>query len=338
LVADISINVVWHLDVPDYLGYMLSAWWLAAAGAMAFCVHAHARARPLLAAALALVPIVSALGAQPNVLVRSRHRDHLARVLAEQVLREAPKHAIVLAQSDLFGGSLFYLQEAERQRPDVVVLAFGLASSSWHWKHVYRLHPDLVQIPLQGPGGSVGRVQRLLAANPQRGLLVERLGLATALKLPACAGGLFLRAGTACSQPRSPDLAIPRLLARNLAQLGEGSPSAAGALASVACQLGESWWRLGYASGAHAALLSGVPKAMQVPGTVSAAQLDRATALQQDLPGWQRGAALGDPARNLFVAGAILDAAGLAQQSRRYLRAAADDGLPEAVTLLHSAR
>jgi hypothetical protein len=51
-------------------------------------------------------------------------------------------------------------------------------------------------------------------------------------------------------------------------------------------------------------------------------------------PGFINPAALGDPARNLFLAGAIVGSAGDRVAAQRYLHAAADAGLPEARALL----
>jgi len=55
------------------------------------------------------------------------------------------------------------------------------------------------------------------------------------------------------------------------------------------------------------------------------------------LPAWQRTAALGDPARNLFVAGAMLNVAGEPAAGAAYLRAAARAELPEALALTRRA-
>lgn len=337
LVAVISFNVNWKLEIPDYNGYVDAALWLAAAGAAAFCAHAFTLGRAPSAGVLAAVLVACSLAAPPAVPVRTRHRDHLARQLAERVLREAPAHAIVIADADHFAGSLFYLQEAERQRPDVVVLAYGLASSSWHWERLAHMHPDLVPVSLPGPGGKVGRVQRLLRANPARAVIVERFEIAQALGLRACAGGLYLRTGSACTPATTANPEPARFLAAALAELGEGSPDAAGAITGASYSLGESLWRAGYPRAALTVLLAGVPKAIQPHPTPALPDLDRVPALTAPLPSWQRGAALGDPGRNLFVAGALAAASGQSEAGAAYLRAAAETQLPEASALLRAA-
>jgi hypothetical protein len=330
LVSVISSNAVWDLDVPDYNGYTASAIWLLCAGAVAACAEIcatrFATAGGLLAAGMAL----SAMFSPPAVFARTRHRDRLARELAEQVLREAPPHAIVVSLSDGFAGSLFYVQEAEHQRPDAVVLAYGLARSSWHWERIYRMHPELTPIALKGPGGTPGRVRRFLDANPGRSVLIENASIAAELGLSACAGGLYLRAREGCEAGSSEPFDAPGLLSRNLQALGEGSPSAAGAIALTAFQLGESLWRIDRPDAAYATLLSGVPVRNRPGVTPSPEHLRRAAPLRRPLPPWRRGAALGDPARNLFLAALLCQAAGLEEAAAELGRAAAALGLPEA--------
>ncbi len=332
LVAQISFNVVWNLDVPDYDGYVASALWVLLAGATAYAGHGFAAGKKLAAGMLAAAVVVCSLVATPNAFARTRQRDHVARALAEEVLREAPPHAIVIAELDYLAGSLFYLQEAEHARPDVVVIAYGLASSSWHWERIFRMHPDLTAITLAGPGGKPGRVRRLLDANAQRPVLVERLALVSALHLQACWGGLYLRTGRVCETPKPIDDTLAKQLAHTLDELGSGSPGSAGALAQISFGLGETLWRIGDARAAYVAFLSGVPRSMRPAGLLPAPlQLRSVPALRAALPAFQRNAALGDPARNLFLAGMLLQAAGKTELARACGSAAADQGLPEAL-------
>ena len=338
LVGKVAFNVVWNLDVPDYNGYVAVALWACASGASAFVVHAHTLGRGRAAYALAAVLALASLAVAPSVIARTRHRDRVARVLAERALEEAPPRAIVIALADHLAGSLFYLQEAERRRPDVVVLAWGLASSSWHWQRIQKQHPDLAAFALRGGGGKPGRVRRFLTANAARPVRIETHAIAAQLGLPACAGGLYLRAGAACRQGAEFDMGVAALLADQLRTVGRGSPAADGAIAATSFQLGESLWRVGAPRAAYAVLLSGVPVAMQPRGVVARADLDRVPPLGHVWPAWRRGAALGEPARNLFVASALAYAAGREQEALALARAAADDGLPEALQLLHAQR
>jgi hypothetical protein len=94
-------------------------------------------------------------------------------------------------------------------------------------------------------------------------------------------------------------------------------------------------WRLGEPQSAHAVLLAGVPKPFWPVRTLSTG-FERAAALPPSAAGltYERRAALGDPGRNLFLAGAIESATGAREIAQEYLRAAAAAGLPEAMRLL----
>jgi len=333
LVAAFSSSSVWHLDIPDYNGYVATGLWLALAGVAAWCAEA-AQSRKLAAGVLALSVVGCALLAAPRVYERSRQHDHVARRLAERVLAAAPARAIVIAEADHLAGSLFYLQEAERARPDVVVLAYGLSSSSWHWEHIYRLHPELKAIALQGPGGKLGRVQRFLAAQSERPVLVERFDLVRELRLQACPGALYLRTGSACREPNAPDASLAAWFDRTLAQLGDGSPGAVGAIAQTSYATADSLLRMGYPRAGFSVLVAGVPLRLR-PASPRAVDLsERAAPFTWRVAGWRRSAALGDPARNLFLAGLLLLASNQPDAAIGYMQAAQRDGLPEAVELL----
>jgi len=191
---------------------------------------------------------------------------------------------------------------------------------------------------LRGPGGRAGRIRRWLDANPGREVLVEQLGIARELGLSACAGGMYLRTGDACAGEPRQDPSTAQLLRAQLAALGDGSPSAPGAIADISFGRGEALWRLGQPAAAHDMLLAGVPHTHWPAQRPNVARLERAAALSDSLPNWQRAAALGDPARNLFLAGAIVDAAGEGSLALGYLRVAAELGLPEARNLLARTR
>jgi hypothetical protein len=84
----ISFNAVWNLEIPDYNGYLGSAYWLAAAGASALFVRCVAHQQRLACAAILLCVGASILS-PPAPWERTRSADRLARTLAEQVLAEA---------------------------------------------------------------------------------------------------------------------------------------------------------------------------------------------------------------------------------------------------------
>lgn len=336
LLASIAANVVWHVDVPDYNGYLATPLWALSAGVIALGLRSY-RSRALQHGAIVLAfgCVVSAVATPPSPLERTRSGDRLARVLAARVLREAAPNAIVISETDAVTGALFYLQGAEQERPDVAVLAYGLASSSWHWEQLLRAHRDLRPIALHGAGGRAGRVRRLLDANPERPVSLERWDTGHQLGQSMCAGGLFLRAGVACAGERHQEPAIAEAIAVQLSKLGYGSPSVGGALAQTSYELGEGLWRVGEPQSAHAVLLAGVPKQYWPARTLSTG-FERAAAPPPTAAGvvYERGAALGDPGRNLFLAGAIVSATGEREIAREYLRAAAAAGLPEAKRLV----
>jgi hypothetical protein len=285
------------------------------------------------------VLLIASWSEPPWPLARTRHRDRLARALGEQVLREAPPHAIVITLTDAIAGALFYLQEAERKRPDIVVLAYGLAASSWHWSRIYQSHAELTEVALRGPGGKAGRVQRFLAAHHARPLVIESAQLAERIGVAACPGGLYLRAGPLCAPAERATAAnlegvAATLLATQLRELGDGSPSADEAIAQTAFTLGESLWRLDAPAAAYDALLAGVPREHQPALRVDPAALHAAQPLRGHMPRFRLGVALGDPARNLWLAAMLCKAAGQHAVAAELLRNAAALDLPEALAIV----
>jgi hypothetical protein len=328
----VSFNVGWHLDVPDYNGYLAVAYWLAAAGSAALFATSL-RARRFGACAAIVVCLGAGVVCSPALWMRTRHVDRVARTLTEQVLQEAPADAIVISSADYFAGSLFYLQEAESRRPDVAVLAYGLAGSSWHWRHLFAVHPELTPVDLQKRGPRAQRVRAFLAANPERPVLIERYDVGRELGLELCPGGVYLRAGTLCRAPR-PSGSASDLLAEQLQRVSDGSPSAAAGLAEIGEQLGAALWRLRQPEEAHAVLLATVPRNAWPHTLADPAQLQHAAMSGMAVPPWRRAEALGEPSRNIFLAGAIVFASGQTEVAGEYVRAAARLGLPEARELL----
>lgn len=329
----ISFNVGWNLQVPDYNGYLGIAYWMAAAGAAALFVRCVASKQRLWGAAI-VVCLGAGIFSPPAPWTRTRSADLLARALSEQVLSEAPPGAILLSAADYFAGTLFYLQEVERKRPDVVVLAYGLSGSSWHWRRIHALHPDLEPIDLNKRGPRLQRVREWLKDNAQRPVLVEHYALARSLELRTCAGGLYFWTGEMCDTPSTLIPSTARLLSDQLAKLGDGSPSAAGAIAEVSEQIGLGLWQLGQPEAAHSILMAGVPHDYWPAKLADAERLGTAQKWIAPAPSWARRVALGDPARNLFLAGAVAAASGQAQAAHGYVQAAASLRLPEAQLMM----
>lgn len=333
LIALVASNVGWNLEVPDYNGYMGCTYWLAAAGATALFVRCSWQQQRFACAAIALC-LATSLASPPVPAARTRASDRLARTLAERVLEEAPKGAILVTFADYFAGTLFYLQEVEKQRPDVVVLAYGLTASSWHWRRLFALHPDVKPIDFNKRGNRLFRVREWLKDNADRPILVELFELSRVLDLRPCEGGLYFRTGWLCDTPSARTSATAQLLSDQLTLLGEGSPSAAGAIAQITENLGSGLWRLGFPEAAHAMLLAGVPHSAWPAKIADTEQLVNTQPMAKSPPRWLRKAALGDPARNLFLAGAIAAGSGQTEAASSYVRAAASLHLPEAEQLM----
>jgi len=122
-----------------------------------------------------------------------------------------------------------YLQEVERQRPDVVVVPLGLASSSWLWELIYRRHPDLHPFLVRGPGGRDARVRRFLDAHPERHGFTTDRSLALRVGATGCVNGVVLDLAPCAGASRADGL-LP-LLRRSHTVLGDGSPGTTGLLA-----------------------------------------------------------------------------------------------------------
>lgn len=323
-----SSNAVWTPDVPDYLCYLLPALWAFTAGA-ASAASAHWGRH---GAVLAGLCAAACLLATPRPWERTRHRDTVARQLAQGVLDEAPPGAIVLVGADHFIAPLLYLQGAEGRRPDVVLVGYGLGSSSWFWEQLSARHPNLAPFALRGPGGREGRIHRFLQAQAERPVLVQTPALARAVGMRVCPGRWLWRARMPCAQGEELEVAA-RTLARLRGELGTGTPTSPGALAAVALERGEYLWRFGLAQPALTTLLSAVQPALY--GKVPA--LQNAPALQTPLPRWSRPADLGDPARNLMVASSLAHAGGQFEQAVQWLTRAAELQLPEALAAVGAA-
>ena len=330
----VASNSFFRPDVPDHLGYLALPVWLAAAGAGALMAEAAGRAWRGLYLVFAAVLALAALFAPPPLLLRARHLDRVTRLMGEGALGEAPDRAILLVASDHWVAPLLYLQLAEGRRPDLVILPYGLASSSWYWEQMYARHPDLSPIALRGPGGRTGRIRRFLRANSDRAVQLEDLALARTARIPACPGGWLLDGGGLCRERGSVNLRPMQQLAAQLALLGSGSPGTEAMIAAVAFSRGESLRGLGRFSAALQAYLAGVPPRLRptapLPNIGRPPDRDARFMRQLSPPVWLDPVALGDPARNLFMAGSLLRYGGKPRQAIGLISAAAGAGLQEA--------
>jgi hypothetical protein len=321
----LAANVIFFVDVPDYLGYLEPPLWLCAAGAGAAIARAlERRGRYAVYASIALAALVASIAlAAPSPFVRTRSNDRLARAMASGALTEAPRDAVLVAASDQFVFPMMYLQQAEGLRPDIVLVAYGLTGSTWFWEQLYARHASLARSALIGPGDRRGRLQRFLAANPTRPVRFETWDLAVDARASPCADGWFLASGAACRANAPAHDEPTRALASWLARLGEGSPGSDEVIARVAQDRGEALWRMGDDTAALEALLAGVPAPVRSACATlpDATVLDRAPRFVGPLPVWNDGAPLGDPARDVALAALLLHRAGEEPAALRCLRA-----------------
>lgn len=315
----LSINRIFYVDNPDYLGYLLVPGGLAA-GALA----SLGRLRPRLARPLAAALALSTLLAAPAPWSRARATDRMPRVVAEGILGELPADAIVLVGSDHLAFPLLYLQRVEGQRRDVVILVDGLLDSSWYWRLTHAWHPALVPVPLAGP--HVDRVRRFLDAQPQRHLQVESGALAGLTGRRMCAGAYLLQ--SACEADAATRITGATRILESLAdETAWGAPHAANVLAALGWHRGEALWRLGEPDLALEALLAALPAANR---PVVTEPLRGVAALRGPAPTFSTPVILGHPAQNLFFAARLLSEAGRANEAIDALKRAANLGLAEA--------
>ena len=323
LIAFVARNVVFHVDVPDYRGYLLAPWMSAAAGvgALAAALFARGGRFRTYGALVAALPAAALLVSPAHLVESPRDTPSLGRALAEGALAEAPRDAILIVESDHWVAPLLYVQEVEGERADVVVLPHGLASSSWYWDHLYARHGSLAPFALRGPGGRDGRIRRFLDAHADRAVLTESIALAERAGRTPCAVGWLVSTGAGCEgSPSSATSSLARLAPRG----GEALESAA----RVGLGRSEALLRLGRPREAYAALLAGLHAAL--PGRPPELALpERAPPLSPVFPAWSRDAAIADPARNVFVAGLLARAFGLAE-AQALFALAERMGLPEA--------
>ncbi|MBI4374833.1 MAG: DUF2723 domain-containing protein [Elusimicrobia bacterium] len=94
---------------------------------------------------------------------RMDRRDHLfAYDFARNALLSAPRDSVLVARKDVQLYNLWYYQTAHGWRPDVKVVAQGLAGSPWYQSGWRKRSPELRLMPLR----DAQTWERFLAANP----------------------------------------------------------------------------------------------------------------------------------------------------------------------------
>lgn len=310
-VAFIARNGVFAPDVLDYNGYFAIPTWVAASGVGLFIAYVAERKKPFAALALAAV-LLLVMVAPPAPYERTRHRDVFTEHIAREALLGAPTDGIVIVSHDHWIGPMWYLQEQRGVRPDVTLLAYGLSSSEWFWRHLHRRHPDLAAVELRDPGGRNARIRRFLDANSSRAVQIDRVALADQLGLPTCPSEWLLNVRTHCNGAvHEPSLA--RYAAAALAELREGSPGTDGLIALVTLDRGHDLYSQGFPRAAIASLLAGVPRIEGMEEVDLSSVPDRIQSAVRPTPTYDPPVALGHPARNLRYASTIAHATGAAR-------------------------
>jgi len=307
-VSFIARNGMFAPDVLDYAGYLAIPTWVAASGVGLFVAYLGERKTSLAVPALAAV-VLLVMVAPPAPYERTRHRDVFTWHIAQEALRAAPPDAIVIVEADHWAGPLWYLQGQRGLRPDVTLVAHGLASSEWFWRNLYRRHPDLEPIQLRGSGGRDGRVRRFLRSNSMRPVQIERAALAHRLGLPTCPSEWLLDVRAGCGETaHEPSLA--RYASAALAELQNGSPGTDGLIALVTLDRGHDLYCQGFPRAAIASLLSGVPGVEGIEQADLSSVPARILPSVRPAPAYEPRVALGDAARNLHYASTIANATG----------------------------
>ena len=324
-VGFVAANVVFHPDVPDYRGYYLPTLVLAGAGvaALAAKLALEGGRHRAYGVALGIVPLLAILVSPAHLGGPRTGAPSLAERMARGALREAPRNGILVAEADHWVAPLLYVQEVDGVRPDVVLVPWGLASSSWYWAHLRARHPSLRDFALRGPGGRAGRIGRLLEAHPERAVQLESWDMAMRLGRRPCGVGWLLHAGPGCAPPDPGEAS---------AAVSAGGPYQGESLevaAALGAGRGEAAWRLGQGRGAAEAWVAGLP-ASGVGPRLPEGLPERTRPLGGPLPPWTRHRPIHDPARNLALTGLLLRELGRPREALAFVDAARSSGLPGA--------
>lgn len=334
--AFVASNRVFAVDVPDYLGYLGFGFLMLTVPVASAIDTAFRRAKvaPLLIVALVGASIL----ARPFAYGRSRGSDDVTERLAHAVLDEAPHRGIVVLESDHLVAPILYLQRVERVRPDVVVVIRGLMASSWYLRMLHRQHPSLAGFSIRGGGGRDGRIRRLIDANRPRPVRVEHLGIGSAIGLVACPSGVTFAVRERCDASASRlDLGpLIRTFAR-AHRLSAGGIDGHEVVSAVGLRLALELERFGDNRAAYVVLVASLPDAYRGRFLPPPTEIADGRPLATPDPIFERVRALGEPARNAFVAARMLADANQIDAAIELTRRAAADGLPEAVRLLERA-
>lgn len=329
----VASNRVFAVDVPDYLGYLGFGFTLLAlpVAAAIDAAQRHSKVSSLLVVAL----VGAALLAPPFVVGRSRASDDVTERLAREVLDESPHRSIVVLESDHLVAPILYLQRVERVRPDVVVVIRGLMASSWYIRMLHAQHPSLRDFAIRGRGGRDARIRRLVDANRPRTVRVEHLGIATALGLVACPSGIAFAVRDRCdAEADRPNLGPVIGIFAHAHRLPAGAIDGHQVVSAVGLRLALELERFGDNRAAYTVLVASLPDGYRGRFLPPPSSVVDGRPLTTPDPAFARARALGEPARNAFVAARMLAGANQIDAAIELTRRAASDGLPEAIDLL----
>ena len=142
LTALLYIIYAYGYDTDDFTVFMLPAFLLLTVP-LAVGVREFGRNYWL----ILLIPILFAVD---DV---SLHGDMAVRERATMLLAELPDNAVALTPGDRTIFTLWYLQEVEDSRPDVVVVDENLFAFEWYRERLARLHPELKGLAVDDVAG-----------------------------------------------------------------------------------------------------------------------------------------------------------------------------------------
>ncbi len=93
-----------------------------------------------------LLPLISLVW---NFAALDLSRDHEASDYAEAVLGSLPAHALVISAADEHTFTLWYAQQVEKKRPDLLILDRDLLPYDWYRRNVLPRYPGVI-VPVDG--------------------------------------------------------------------------------------------------------------------------------------------------------------------------------------------
>lgn len=142
---------------PDNVAYLGPALvWLMAAGGVGIAALAVSSRWGRVAAVAALLVLAfhpGSLHAAPAVL---RADSPALQTWGALLTHTPPPRALVVVETDAAATTWWAARATEGARPDVALLATGLATSSWHWRTLAP-HPAFDGRPVRGPGADARR-------------------------------------------------------------------------------------------------------------------------------------------------------------------------------------